>query len=151
MPGAAINDRLWAEMTPAQKGEAVGAGRATLRQMIAGVLDGPDELAELCREFLTRTDASLKQLTVDSDLPHCQSAPEEPVVPRAIVMTADQLSSNTSMQTMTATRRRRRLGLPRGYLPRLHGHERLVRAGGAAFAGSGARVDSNESGNLKGK
>src|SRR2546430_4364516 len=65
MPKPAINDSLWAEMTAAQKSEAVRAGNATLRQMAEGLLDGPDELAQACSEFLTSLGASLSELTIE--------------------------------------------------------------------------------------
>src|SRR5450432_333789 len=77
MPKPAINESLWAEMTSAQKSEAVRAGRATLLQMVEGLLDGPDELDRTCREVLTRTDASLKELT-DTQLPGHSCADVEP-------------------------------------------------------------------------
>ena len=55
-------------MTAAQQSEAVRADRATLRQMVEGLLNGPDELGRACKQVLTRTDASLKELT-DTQLP----------------------------------------------------------------------------------
>src|SRR5262245_44293567 len=66
VPRPAINDLLWAEMTPAQRSEAVRSGYATLRQMVEGLLDGSDELQLVCREFLARTDASLNELNCES-------------------------------------------------------------------------------------
>src|ERR1700676_5375913 len=69
MPKSAIDDSLWTEMTAAQKSDAVRAGGATLRQTVEGLLDGPDELSRVCKEVLTRADASLKELT-DAQLPN---------------------------------------------------------------------------------
>jgi hypothetical protein len=119
MPRSAVNDSLWATMTSAQKSEAVSAGRATLRQMVAGLLDGPDDLSRSCREFLTRMDASLKELTAIDQVEQ------------------QELSETTESESLevpiisgegkhATTPKRRRLGLPRGYSPRLHRRKRLV-------------------------
>ena len=122
MPGAAINDSSWAEMTAAQKCEAVRAGRATLRQMVAGVLDGPDELGRACREVLTRTDASLKELSDDSNSINYQPEREDLMMNREAAPIPDQPAADANHAAGIAGPRRRRLGLPRGYLPRLHKH-----------------------------
>lgn len=142
MPRPAINDSLWAEMTAAQKSDAVRAGGATLRQTVAGLLDGPDELNRACQEILSRADASLKEL-VDGQLSRRDSAAGDPGNPSF----DDQLEQRDSTtnneyellhqcastdashlsEGRSAPIKRRRLGLPLGYLPRLHRHERLVR------------------------
>ena len=108
-------------MTAAQKSEAVGAGRATLRQMVAGLLDGPDEVGRSCTEFLTHMDASLKELAASDHLQRHDSTRtnESETVKRPII------SDQSQNAAMTATKRRR-LGLPRGYLPRLHRRHRPV-------------------------
>ena len=121
MPRSAINDPLWAKMTAAQKSEAVGAGHATLRQMVAELLDGPEEVGRSCREFLTRLDPSLKELNALQYLEHRDSThtkgPESFRRP---------LISDQSQQAAMTVTKRRRLGLPRGYLPRLHRRQRPV-------------------------
>jgi len=135
MPGAAINDSLWAEMTAAQKSEAVRAGRASLRQMVEGLLDGPDELGRACREVLARTDASLKSLTdfqlSNRECPDGDSAEESPDYQfeqqdletiRESDPTQKQITSNSTHKRGINVAKRRRLGLPRGYLPRLRRH-----------------------------
>ena len=120
MPGAAIDDSLWAGMTAAQKCEAVRAGRATLRQMVAGVLDGPDELGRVCREVLTRTDASLKELTHDSDSINYQSVPEDLLTNEESTSIREQFTPDAGQEGEIPVPKRRRLGLPRGYIARLH-------------------------------
>jgi hypothetical protein len=120
MPRSAVNDSLWATMTAAQKSEAVSAGRATLRQMVAGLLDGPDEVGRSCREFLTRMDASLEELsdTVQVEQPESNQTTESESVAVPIISDQGHDAATTS--------KRRRLGLPRGYSPRLHRRKRLV-------------------------
>ena len=122
MPGAAINDSSWAEMTAAQKSEAVRAGRATLRQMVAGVLDGPDELGRACREVLTRTDASLKELTDDANSINYEGELEDLLPNEESESIQDPTTSDASHQVGIEAPKRRRLGLPTGYLHRLHRH-----------------------------
>ena len=155
MPRSAINDSSWAEMTAVQKSEAVRAGRATLRQMVEGLLDGPDELVRACREVLTHTDASLKELT-DTQLPRqCCRDPADGSLdyqPDQKDLTTnkepepiqEQVTSEASPEGGTTASKRRRLGLPRGYLPRLHRHERLVRTSGVALSRSGVRAGNND-------
>lgn len=69
MSKSIIGEQIWAEMTEVQKAEAVRSGRATLKQLTEGLLDGSDELRHACREYLAHTDAGktlLKKLTPDS-------------------------------------------------------------------------------------
>ena len=58
-----IGDELWAEMTDGERLNAVIAGRATLKQVSEGLLDGSDELQTACRELLAHTDAALENLS----------------------------------------------------------------------------------------
>ena len=156
MPETAIDDSLWAEMTAAQQSETVRAHRATLRQMVAGLLDGPDELGQACREVLARTDASLKELT-DTHLLHRAGAAgtqakgffddyleQDLATPKESEPVQERAVSKASDASGTTANKRRRLGLPRGYLPRLHRHERLVRTSGVALSRSGMRAGSND-------
>jgi hypothetical protein len=128
MPGAAINDSSWAKMTAAHRCEAVRAGRATLRQTVEGLLDGPDELVQACTEILTRTDASLKDLT-DTQLPNGDPADgsltyrleqEDLTTIKESEPVQERVIEGASQEREIIATKRRRLGLPRGYLPRLH-------------------------------
>lgn len=116
MPRPAIDDVLWADMTPAQRSEAVRSGRATLRQMVEGLLDGSDELRRVCREFLAHTDASFKELPHEEAPPNYQSKEEAQMVTPGL---AKELPDSTA-EMPAARHKRRRLGLPRGYSPRLY-------------------------------
>jgi hypothetical protein len=121
MPRSAINDSLWAKMTEAQKSDTVGAGRATLRQMVAGLLDGSAEVGRSCREFLTRLDVSLKELAFSEQPEQQDSTPPKESEPIKRQSTSDQ-----SQHAVVAPTKRRRHGLPRGYSPRMHRRKRLV-------------------------
>jgi hypothetical protein len=50
-----------AEMSEAQRIESVREGRATLKEMVEGLLDDPDKLREVCRKLLVRTDVCVKE------------------------------------------------------------------------------------------
>lgn len=60
-----IGHQIWLQMTELEKIEVVRNGRATLRQLTQGLLDGPDELRDLCRDFLAHTGTGLQELPVD--------------------------------------------------------------------------------------
>lgn len=115
MPRPAINDELWAEMTPAQRSEAVRSGSATLRQMVEGLLDGPDELQRVCGEFLSQT--SFIELTYAKVQPIYQSTEEAQTAAPGFV----KEFQDSGTELAPAPRNKRgRLGLPRGYAPRLY-------------------------------
>ena len=67
MSNSIIGEQIWAEMTGVQKAEAVRSGRATLKQLTEGLLDGSDELRNACREYLAHTDASPEDISLDTD------------------------------------------------------------------------------------
>jgi len=108
MSTPAISDPLWAEMTTAQQAEAVLTGRATLRQIVAGLLDGPDQLHEACRRFLTHTDASLKNIRLESDANGREASD-------ASQEAGDEQSETTLPDASAGASRKRRPGLPPGY------------------------------------
>jgi hypothetical protein len=118
MSRSANGDLLWAQMTTAQQAEAVFAGRATLRQIVAGFLDGPDQLREACQQFLAHTDASLRQLIIEGESNGFQ-AKEQPR------RSKEKVAHGTKERTERArSEKKRRLGLPTGYTPRVRRHER---------------------------
>jgi len=136
-------------MTAAQKSEAVRAGNATLRQMAEGLLDGPAELGQACREFLTSVGASLSELMIEQLSPGSLDAnlkdnsvnlleQQDATTTMDFVPIAKEDTSDTSDEETITAAKRRRLGLPRGYLPRLHRRERL------AFSRSGGRGGKND-------
>ena len=96
-----IGDQAWAEMTESQKVEAVSAGQATLKQLSEGLLDGPAQLRNACRDFLAETSASIENLPVSQQ--------------RRI--TKIRVPQETLKQ---------RFGLPEGFVPRLQRYGRSV-------------------------
>jgi hypothetical protein len=64
MPESIIGDDVWVQMTEIERIEVVRSGRATLRQLSKGLLDGPKDLRAACREFLTHTGDGLEELSV---------------------------------------------------------------------------------------
>jgi len=120
MSKAIVGDQVWAEMTEGQKVEAVLAGRATLKQMSDGLLDGSDQLRNLCREFLAETGPSFENLPVDPEL---QDSPNE--------LTSASLNPVFPQGRITRTRNRtappaQRFGLPENFVPRLQRYGRSV-------------------------
>ena len=115
-----IGDQVWAEMTEGQKVEAVLAGRATLKQMSEGLLDGSDQLRNACREFLAKTGPPFENLPVD---PEQQSNPNE--------STSASLNPVFPLRRITRARNRtpppvQRFGLPEGFVTRLQRYGRSV-------------------------
>ena len=122
MSTGSIGDLLWAEMTEGQKVDAVYKGRATLKQMSEGLLDGSDELRKVCGEALAHTDPSFENLVVDDGhLDHLADA---------LALAAQKLGSQTRPTTkrnQTAkAASKQRFGLPQGFVPRLQRYGRAV-------------------------
>ncbi|HSS18712.1 MAG TPA: hypothetical protein VLL54_01310 [Pyrinomonadaceae bacterium] len=61
-----IGDQVWAELTDGQKIDAVVAGRATLKQMSEGLLDGSEQLRAACGEYLAHTTTSFENLPAET-------------------------------------------------------------------------------------
>lgn len=122
MSKSAIDEASWAELSPALKADAVREGRATLKQMTAGLLDGPDILRNACCEFLLHTDASFE------DLPLSDAASSSPQPPNN-VHKLDRLSSTARRTTRRGTKRttlRPKFGLPEGFSRQRFGRNRLL-------------------------
>ena len=120
MSKSAISGSVWAEMSEAQRIESVREGRATLKQMVEGLLDGPDKLREACRKFLAHTDVCLERIQAGID----PGQPEQPgrnSDEEAGRSKEESIPDDTHGVLMDGARKRR-LGLPEGYVPRLHRH-----------------------------
>lgn len=113
---------MWAEMSEAQRIESVREGRATLKEMVEGLLDGPDKLREACRQFLIRTDVCLRELQVESGTDHGQ--PEQPGrnPEEEAGQSKEESIPDDTHGVLVDGARKRRLGLPEGYVPRPHRH-----------------------------
>lgn len=121
MSKSAINGYPWAEMSEAQKIESVFTGRATLKQMVEGLLDGSDKLREACRISLSHSDVCLKPGrlvdTIDSEQ-HELSEPN----PNQEGETSEESMTVAAHGMVMEGARKRRQGLPEGYVPRLYKH-----------------------------
>ena len=118
-----IGDQLWAEMTDGERLNAVIAGRASLKQVSEGLLDGSDELQTACRDLLAHTDAALENL----------SSPQTEV--EELNELAEELTKVAREQKAQAHPEKRntkhgsgkhRFGLPEGFVPRLQRYGRGV-------------------------
>ena len=113
MSKSIIGEQIWAETTEVQQAEAVRSGRATLKQLSEGLLDGSDELRHACREYLAHTDAGKN--------------PSEETDPRPREKVLKKRSSSKRKQNVLSTRKPKpRFGLPEGFTPRLQQYERSV-------------------------
>jgi len=106
MSKSAISVSAWAEMSEAQRIERVRVGQATLKEMVEGLLDGPKNLQDTCRVFLMQSDVCLQQ-------PNSQA--REPIEQPTRI-------SNEQAAALLEGARKRRQGLPQGYVPRPHRH-----------------------------
>ena len=120
MSKSIVGDQVWAELTEGQKVEAVLTGRATLKQMSDGLLDGSDQLRAACRKFLAGAGPSFENLPVD---PEQQNSPNE--------LTSTSLNAVFPQRRISRARTRtpppaQRFGLPEGFMPRLQRYGRSV-------------------------
>src|SRR3954447_17926827 len=97
MSESAVRSSEWAELSEPERIELVRAGQATLKQMVQGLLDGPDDLKCACSTFLMQMDATLKRHAVDSP---------------------NNVDGDRKLGIEIDGNRKRRQGLPEGYAPR---------------------------------
>src|SRR3990172_757406 len=121
MSKSAIDEASWAELSPAQKADAVREGRATLKQMTAGLLDGPDILRNACCEFLLHTDASFEDLPLPDAV---SSSPQQP----DNIHKVDRLRSGLQRKKTPGPKKslRPKFGLPEGFSRQRFGRNRLL-------------------------
>ena len=112
MSKSIIGEQIWAEITEVQKAEAVRSGRATLKQLTEGLLDGSDELRHACREYLAHTDSG-KNLSEETD-------------PRLDKVLKKRTSSKRKRKVLSMKKPKPRFGLPEGFTPRLQQYGRSV-------------------------
>lgn len=117
-----IGEQLWAEMTAVQKAESVRSGRANLKHLTEGLLDGSDELRKACRAYLGPTDASLGDISLDSNT---ENPSEEPL--NSFDKILKKLSSSKKKKRVLSGRKPKpRFGLPEAFTSRLQQHGRSV-------------------------
>ncbi len=111
MSKAIVGDQLWAELTEDRKIDAVITGRATLKQMSQGLLDGSERLRRACQDSLSHLPASLESLAVEIK-PDDEAGPNaEEVIPQTPPTRKRKLKNTTA--------RKQRFGLPENFVPRL--------------------------------
>lgn len=117
---SASNASLWAEMSEAQKIKSVSTGSATLKEMVEGLLDGPVKLRETCRDFLANSDVCLqiqppnKIDRKELDLPELHQDHDDE-------SSAEEIAAAAHSAVIDNARKRRQ-GLPEGYVARVHKH-----------------------------
>ena len=122
MSKSAISGAVWAEMSEAQRIESVRDRRATLKEMVEGLLDGPDKLRKACREFLAHTDVCLEEIQFETE-----TDPRQPEQPgrnpkEEAGRSKEESISDRPQGVLMDGARKRRMGLPEGYVPRPHRH-----------------------------
>jgi hypothetical protein len=119
-----IGDYLWAEMTDGQRLEAVLAGRATLKQISEGLLDGSPELRSACQQFLVHTRQTFEDFSAGTEAEGLNELAE------TLTEGARQRKTQ-ARQAGTAKRAaphlaKQRFGLPEGFVPRMQRYGRAV-------------------------
>jgi len=118
-----IGEQSWAEMTVLQKAEAVSSGRATLKQLAEGLLDGSDELRNACKEFMKRTDAALEDISLELAI---QKKPLVAPDPRLKKILKKRNTRNPTPRVVGLRKTKQRFGLPDDFTPRLQQYGRSV-------------------------
>jgi len=121
MSKPAIGASVWAEMSEAQKIEFVSAGLATLKEMVEGLLDGSEKLRAACRDFLVNSNVCLEQIRIDDARESRRPPPSERNSAQQSGTSEESPSGETQGALLDGARKRRQ-GLPEGYVPRLHKH-----------------------------
>jgi hypothetical protein len=122
MSKSAISGSAWAEMSEAQKIDAVCEGRATLKESVEGLLDGSDKLRRACAEFLAQTDSCFKELPDEIETDLSQAAVKSRGPAEETGQMAEETNSNLTQDELMNGARKRRLGLPKGYVPPAYRH-----------------------------
>jgi hypothetical protein len=120
-----IGDHLWAEMTDGQKLDAVVNGRATLKQISEGLLDGSEELRSACQHFLAHTGSAFENFPAATEAEGLNELAEE-LTEAARKQKAQTLVDTSTTRRAQAHAPKQRFGLPEGFVPRLQRYGRAV-------------------------
>lgn len=120
-----IGDDLWAEMTDGQKLDAVVNGRASLRQISAGLLDGSEALRSACQHFLAPARTGAEKISDEAEAEGLNELAEE------LTEAARKQKAHEHHETERSKRdgphaAKQRFGLPEGFVPRLQRYGRAV-------------------------
>ncbi|HEX9544907.1 MAG TPA: hypothetical protein VF955_06960 [Pyrinomonadaceae bacterium] len=119
-----IGDYLWAEMTDGQKLAAVLNGRATLKQISDGLLDGSEELRSACQHFLAHTGSTFENFPAATEAEGLNELAEE-LTEAARKKAHSHVDTSTTKRAQAHTPKQR-FGLPEGFVPRLQRYGRAV-------------------------
>ena len=117
-----IGDDLWAEMTDGQKLDAVVNGRANLKQISEGLLDGSEALRSACQHFLAHTGSSFENFSGAAEVRGLNELAEA-LTQAARKQKAHEIKSGKRAGAPAA---KQRFGLPEGFVPRLQRYGRAV-------------------------
>lgn len=120
-----IGDDLWAEMTDGQKLDAVVNGRASLKQISAGLLDGSEALRRACQHVLAHTDAAFANVSGAAEAERLNELAEA-LTEAARRQKAHERLAATPLKQADPHLAKQRFGLPEGFVPRLQRHGRAV-------------------------
>jgi hypothetical protein len=120
-----IGDDLWAEMTDGQKLDAVLNGRATLKQISEGLLDGSEPLRRACHQFLAHTGSAFENFPATVEAEGLNELAESLTkAVRKQKAHVHHVTSPTKRKHQHAAKQR--FGLPAGFVPRLQRYGRAV-------------------------
>jgi hypothetical protein len=120
-----IGDDLWAEMTDGQKREAVVNGRATLKQISEGLLNGSEALRIACQHFLLLTSETFEDFPIRTEAERLNELAE------SLTEAARKQKAREHNETSTNKRAaphavKQKFGLPEGFVPRMQRYGRAV-------------------------
>ena len=120
-----IGDDLWAEMTDGQKLDALVNGRASLKQISAGLLDGSEALRNACHQFLAHTGPAFENVSSAAEAEGLNE------LAAALTEAARKQKASGTDETKPSKRAvphlpKQRFGLPEGFVPRLQRYGRAV-------------------------
>jgi len=125
MSKSIIGEQLWAEMTEDRKVEAVRSGRATLKQITEGLLDGSDALRQACRDVLSHADSSLGEISVETGVDDA-AAPATVPIELQKERSEGERRSEIAQENPVSGKAKPRFGLPEGFTPRMQRYGRSV-------------------------
>ena len=123
MSESIIGDDSWNRMTEAEKTAVVVQGRATLRHLTEGLLDGPEQLRNACRDFLINTGTAFEGLPIKSQ-PSVRRPRERKSTGRSAVKSSRPVKIRARRSRIKTPKLR--FGLPSGFVPRLQRYGRMI-------------------------
>jgi hypothetical protein len=112
-------------MTDGQKLDALVNGRASLKQISAGLLDGSETLRSACRHVLAHTGPAFRNVSGAAEAEGLNELAE------TLTEAARKQKAHAAIETTSSTRAgphvaKQRFGLPEGFVPRLQRYGRAV-------------------------